>query len=132
MTGLLVSVRSAAEAEIALAGGADVIDIKEPDRGALGAADPAVWQAVLRVVNGRAITSAALGELHTDNIAQLVSHASGFNFAKIGLSAWRSDPHSAAQWHRTRSALPTTVRAVPVMYADVKLAGFADFSSAAL
>ena len=36
MTGLLVSVRSAEEAEIALAGGANLIDIKEPSRGALG------------------------------------------------------------------------------------------------
>ena len=37
--GLLVSVRSAAEALSALAGGADVIDVKEPNRGSLGAAD---------------------------------------------------------------------------------------------
>ena len=37
--GLLVSVRSADEAIAALAGGADVIDVKEPNRGALGAAD---------------------------------------------------------------------------------------------
>ena len=37
--GLLVSVRDAAEAELALAGGADVIDVKEPNRGSLGAAE---------------------------------------------------------------------------------------------
>ena len=37
--GLLVSVRSAAEALAALAGGADVIDVKEPNQGSLGAAD---------------------------------------------------------------------------------------------
>ena len=41
MTRLLVSVRSAAEAEAALAGGAAVIDVKEPTRGALGRADDA-------------------------------------------------------------------------------------------
>src|SRR5207244_7336185 len=46
MTGLLVSVRSAAEAETALAGGADVVDVKEPRRGALGPADPSVWKQV--------------------------------------------------------------------------------------
>ena len=34
--GLLVSVRSAAEAATALAGGADLIDVKEPSRGPLG------------------------------------------------------------------------------------------------
>ena len=39
---LLVSVRSAAEAEIALHGGADLIDVKEPTRGSLGRADGAI------------------------------------------------------------------------------------------
>src|SRR5262245_14015076 len=85
-TGLLVSVRSAAEAEIALAADADVIDIKEPDRGALGPADPTVWQEVLSVVNGRTVTSAALGELHADSIDEQATQSGGFNCAKIGLS----------------------------------------------
>ena len=48
MAGLLVSVRSAEEARAALAGGATVIDIKEPDRGPLGRAEPEVWQQVAR------------------------------------------------------------------------------------
>ena len=59
---LLVSVRDAAEAAAALAGGADVVDVKEPARGALGAADPAVWAAVLRTCAGRVPVSVALGE----------------------------------------------------------------------
>ena len=63
MTGLLVSVRSAAEARIALEAGADLIDVKEPRRGALGAADPAVWKDVCRAVAGRVPVSVALGEL---------------------------------------------------------------------
>ena len=36
MTGLLVSVRDAAEAEAALRGGATLIDVKEPRHGSLG------------------------------------------------------------------------------------------------
>src|SRR5256885_16611977 len=36
--GLLVSVRSAGEAEAAIAGGADLIDVKEPAYGSLGRA----------------------------------------------------------------------------------------------
>ena len=39
MTRLLVSVRNGQEAEAALAGGAHVIDVKEPARGSLGRAD---------------------------------------------------------------------------------------------
>jgi uncharacterized protein (UPF0264 family) len=60
---LLVSVRSAAEAEAALAGGAALIDVKEPARGSLGRADEAVIRAVLGAVAGRRPVSAALGEL---------------------------------------------------------------------
>ena len=39
MTGLLVSVRNALEAEFAARGGANIIDVKEPARGPLGCAD---------------------------------------------------------------------------------------------
>ena len=60
---LLVSVRSAGEAEAALAGEASLIDVKEPRRGPLGRADDAVLGAVFRAVTGRAPVSAALGEL---------------------------------------------------------------------
>ncbi len=61
--GLLVSVRDADEAEAALAGGADLIDVKEPARGPLGRADTAAVIAVVRAVGGRVPVSAALGEL---------------------------------------------------------------------
>jgi (5-formylfuran-3-yl)methyl phosphate synthase len=61
-TQLLVSVRSAAEAWVALAGGAALIDIKEPARGSLGRADATVIQDVVAAVNGRRPVSAALGE----------------------------------------------------------------------
>lgn len=61
--GLLVSVRSAAEAEAALAGGADLIDVKEPSRGSLGRADDAVIEEVIRLVAGRRPVSAAMGDL---------------------------------------------------------------------
>ncbi|MCI0641226.1 MAG: (5-formylfuran-3-yl)methyl phosphate synthase [Gemmataceae bacterium] len=62
-TGLLVSVRSAQEAVAAHAGGADIIDVKEPSRGALGRADSAVIADVLRVIAGRSPVSAAMGEI---------------------------------------------------------------------
>src|SRR4051812_11568172 len=61
--GLLVSVRSAAEAEAALRGGATLIDVKEPAHGPLGRAEDAVIAAVLQRVAGRLPVSAALGEL---------------------------------------------------------------------
>jgi uncharacterized protein (UPF0264 family) len=60
--GLLVSVRSVLEAQTALAGGAALIDVKEPARGPLGRADDAVIRAVVAAVAGRRPVSAALGE----------------------------------------------------------------------
>jgi uncharacterized protein (UPF0264 family) len=60
---LLVSVRSAQEARAAVAGGAAVIDVKEPARGPLGQADFPVWQAVRHAVPRHLPVSVALGEL---------------------------------------------------------------------
>ncbi len=60
---LLISVRTAAEAVEALAGGADIIDIKEPANGPLGRADDEVWRQVVETVGCRASVSVALGEL---------------------------------------------------------------------
>lgn len=59
---LLVSVRSVAEARIAAAGGADFIDCKEPNEGALGALPPATIRAVVAALPGR-VVSATVGDL---------------------------------------------------------------------
>ena len=45
---LLVSVRSEEEARAALAGGAEIIDAKEPSRGALGAVEIGVLREIVR------------------------------------------------------------------------------------
>jgi uncharacterized protein (UPF0264 family) len=63
MTQLLVSVRSAAEAEAALRGGAALIDVKEPALGSLGRASATTLADVVHAVAGRRPISAALGEL---------------------------------------------------------------------
>src|SRR5262245_50005571 len=132
MTGLLVSVRSAAEAETALAGGADIIDVKEPRRGALGPADPGVWTEILETVGNRAPVSAALGELHSDEICDYASRASDFAYAKIGLSDWRRRHDSPSKWNQVKHTLPSGVHAVQVVYADLEASGWTDFSEAAL
>lgn len=63
MPQLLVSVRSAQEAEAALAGGCDILDVKEPSRGPLGMADRSVIAAVAQVAARHgALCSAACGE----------------------------------------------------------------------
>jgi len=117
-TGLLVSVRNAAEAQIALAGGADLIDVKEPRHGALGAADAAVWHEVRRVVGGRAIVSAALGELLEDEAEDRAAAAFGLRYAKFGLAGCHDTSGWLSRWFSATAALPCGVLPVPVAYAD--------------
>ena len=84
---LLVSVRDAAEAEAALAGGADLIDVKEPSRGPLGRADAAVIADVVRVVARRLPVSAALGELRQCPLVGVaVEMPEGVEYVKFGLA----------------------------------------------
>lgn len=67
MTQLLVSVRNAAEAVAATAGGADIIDVKEPLHGSLGCAAPntirEISLALKQSTGAAAPLSLALGEL---------------------------------------------------------------------
>ncbi|GJD50310.1 hypothetical protein OPKNFCMD_3049 [Methylobacterium crusticola] len=58
---LLVSVRDAGEAARAAAAGADLVDAKDPGRGALGALPPAAVRAIVAAARG-AQTSAVAGE----------------------------------------------------------------------
>jgi uncharacterized protein (UPF0264 family) len=113
--GLLVSVRSVAEAEAALAGGADLIDVKEPARGPLGRADDAVIAGVLQAVAGRRPVSAALGELRDAAPCPL----RGLAFAKWGLAGagpdWEDQLQAALESLR---AVDAACRPVAVAYAD--------------
>jgi (5-formylfuran-3-yl)methyl phosphate synthase len=110
--GLLVSVRSAAEAEIALAGGAALIDVKEPSRGALGRADDAAVADIVRTVAGRRPVSAALGEL-ADGGA--LAACRGLRFVKWGLASCRATDWRAELERRLERPRPQTVI---VAYAD--------------
>ena len=84
---LLISVRDADESMAALAGGADLIDVKEPANGPLGRADDAVIESIIRTVDGRAPLSSAGGELHHDGAHGLPA---GLAFVKFGLAGWRN------------------------------------------
>ena len=131
MPQLLVSVRDAGEARAALAGGADVVDVKEPARGALGAADPAVWDAVLRECAGRAPVSVALGEaVDWEEEDRVPAVPAGAAFAKLGpfrlgiRSAHRDwDADWAAVRGRFEAAAGRPLPWAAVAYADARPAG---------
>jgi (5-formylfuran-3-yl)methyl phosphate synthase len=59
---LLVSVADGDEARAAIAGGADVIDAKDPALGALGAVSPQTMRAIVEAVGRARPVTAALGE----------------------------------------------------------------------
>lgn len=83
MTRLIVSVRNADEAAAALAAGADLIDVKEPTRGPLGAADRDVIEEVISTVGGQAPVSAAGGEA---TLASRAALPGGLDFVKFGFA----------------------------------------------
>lgn len=118
MAELLVSVRSAAEAESALRGGAAIIDVKEPARGALGRADDTVLRAVLEAVAGRRPVSAALGEWAEDGEA---IPSLPLSYVKFGLAGAARKP-----WRAALERMLEERKAAPQMV----LVGYADWECA--
>ena len=130
MAQLLVSVRSGDEALAALAGGAGVIDIKEPLRGPLGRADFTVWNDVSGIVPRSVRVSVALGELHewsTDEGLERIPRDvwTSLAYCKLGLA--NAPPDWIDRWRELRQRLSETNSATPawvaVVYVDWKAAG---------
>jgi uncharacterized protein (UPF0264 family) len=121
MTKLLISVRSAEEAQIALEEGADLIDVKEPSRGSLGAADIATIAEIVERVAGRVPLSAALGELL--DAARLPGALAGqLRYAKFGLAGCAMQPGWVRRWEQAIDALERRTMPAAVAYVDWKTA----------
>lgn len=118
MTLFLASVRDPIEAELVLAAGADIVDLKEPARGALGAAAPDVIGACIEKVRGRSRVSATVGDLPMvpDTVVQAVSDMArlGVDDVKLGISPG-GDPQSC---FARLGALDLTARLILVVFAD--------------
>ncbi|HEX4142646.1 MAG TPA: (5-formylfuran-3-yl)methyl phosphate synthase [Pirellulales bacterium] len=117
MTKLLVSVRDAAEARLAVDAGVDLIDVKEPLAGPLGAATPSVVAEIAALVAGARPLSMALGELQDFDPAQ-VPRVPDIRFAKLGLSRCAGRCDWPGRWQQALTALPADVAPVAVVYAD--------------
>ena len=142
MTQLLVSVRDAEEAAIALLAGADVIDLKEPSAGSLGAVCPQVAAEVAECVDAERPLSIALGELFLEESRSLSipSNSSNptspidsrrpiannfdprllarFTYVKIGLAAAQRQPNWRQRWLEWARHLPATINPVVACYVD--------------
>ena len=115
---LLVSVRNALEAKAALAGGADIIDAKEPLNGPLGPVEPETLRAIAAAVGGAAPVSIALGDAGRDDVsAELLTAATDVAFVKIGFGG--SVGAVRGPWSLVRRPCPALV---VVAYADYEAA----------
>ena len=123
MTQLMVSVTSAAEARLAAENGADMIDVKDPAQGSLGAASPDVWRQVIAAVGKQVRVSAALGELRDSRAQDLAKQTKGLWFAKIGMQNCTPGFDWEFAYMDWRAKLP--IRPFPVMtvYADWRECG---------
>src|SRR5690349_523330 len=121
MTKLLISVRDAEEAQIAAREGADLVDIKEPRRGPLGAADAETIQAIAQTLGGQVPLSAARGELLA--AADLPDALAGrLSYVKFGLAGCAQQRDWPELWARQLARLSVNTGLVAVVYADSQAA----------
>jgi hypothetical protein len=121
---LLVSVRNASEAATAVAGGADIVDAKEPSNGPLGRVSPAALVSIASTVAGSAPVSAALGDVCRDDIVRGAHEAMRVQaaFVKVGFAGMRGR-RDAAAGALAAAAASTTAGLVLVAYADYEKSG---------
>ena len=121
--GLLVSVRNVEEAKDALAAGADLIDVKDPAKGALGMAESEVVAGVIKAVGKKVPVSAALGEWSPNALTEAVWHLElPLTYIKWGLSGYKDTPGWGEDLLDTRRQVPARTEVVAVAYADAKRA----------
>lgn len=121
---LLVSVRNAREARDALAGGCDILDVKEPAHGSLGMADVGVIRDVIVAAGVQAITiSAALGETREwRNRTSVPVLPHGLQYVKLGTAGLTDVTEWEREWRSVRARLDAVAESplqwVAVAYAD--------------
>ena len=120
---LLVSVVDAGEARLAAEARADIVDVKNPAEGSLGAPSPAVIAAVRAAVPEALPVSAAIGDMPnlpgTAALAALGAAHSGAAFVKVGLWGVSTEAEAVALLRTVRDAAPDAV-VVAGAYADAR------------
>ncbi len=119
MTEMLASVRNLQEALTALELGADLIDLKEPARGALGALDHAAVRVMVHAIDRSVPVSATIGDIPKMDPQEMVRAvermtATGVDYIKIGFFAGAR----ALDCARALSDLARRARLVAVIFAD--------------
>ena len=123
---LLVSVVNKTEALDSIKGGADILDVKNPKEGSLGANFPRVIRQVKEVLPKKLELSATIGDLPnlpgTASLAALGAAVSGVDYVKVGLFGVKTSEEATA-------LMTEVVRAVKEYDRGLKTiaSGYADF-----
>ncbi len=127
----MISVVSAVEAREALVGGAEILDVKNPLEGSLGAQSPRVIREIKNLSCGSVAISAAIGDMPnmpgTAALAALGAAACGADYVKVGLHGPHSEEEAATLLREVRLSVqefPTSI--IAAGYADFKRAGTLD------
>ncbi len=121
MTAMLASVASLAEAQIACEEGVDLLDLKNPRAGVLGALDIAEIQRIVTAFAGVRPISATIGDVpmepHTVRSATAAVAACGVDYVKIGLPT-AGDRRACV---RSCAGIARQTRLVGVLFADQRM-----------
>jgi len=92
---LLISPKNKKEAIESIVGGADIIDVKNPTEGPLGANFPWIIQDIVKIVPNNIETSCTIGEMPncpgSISLAARGAATIGVNYIKVGLSGLRKN-----------------------------------------
>jgi uncharacterized protein (UPF0264 family) len=124
---LMISVLSAAEAWEAVLGGAQILDVKNPAEGSLGAQFPHIIREIKNLFAGSVKISAAIGDMPnlpgTAALAALGAATCGADYVKVGLHGLRGEAEA-------ETLLREVQRAVQDFQTSVIAACYADFQRA--
>jgi (5-formylfuran-3-yl)methyl phosphate synthase len=121
---LLVSVTDADEARVAVEAGVDIVDVKNPAEGSLGAPGPGVIRRVREVVPPERPVSAAIGDLPnlpgTAALAALGAARSGAGYVKVGLWGTSVTDEAVGILRAVRDAVDRRAAVIAAAYADAE------------
>ena len=121
---LLVSVTDASEARVAVEGDVDIVDVKNPAEGSLGAPSPGVIEQVREVVPPERPISAAIGDLPnlpgTAALAALGAAHSGAAYVKVGLWGTSTTEEAVAVLRAVCDAVDGGATVIAAAYADAE------------
>lgn len=122
---LLISPINTEEAHEAIEGGADIIDVKNPKEGSLGANFPWVIKSIREMTPEDMLVSATLGDVQykpgTVSLAALGAAVSGADYIKVGL-------YGTKNYHEALEVMKNVVKTVNEYSADIIVvaSGYAD------